>query len=130
MKKNAITERPITLTFDEYQDTSHETAIYKPVHLINESTHSKEFTKLSWVYPALGLSAEVGELENVLKKIIRDDDGLITQEKEDRIIDELGDILWYVAEIATLFDIRLSYIAIQNMKKLKERVKNGTVKGR
>lgn len=48
-------------------------------------------------YTALGLFGEVGEFDNKLKKVIRDGGGVITPEKAEMLLDELGDCQWYNA---------------------------------
>lgn len=49
------------------------------------------------LYAELGLISEIGELAGEAKRIIRDDNGELTPERREKIIDELGDILWYIA---------------------------------
>jgi len=93
------------IDFTSYQLQADKTAIY----------HSK--TLPDWIYPTLGLSAEVGELQNKLKKIIRDN----TYPSKDELIGELGDILWYLSQVATEFALSLSTIAETNLQKLKAR---------
>jgi NTP pyrophosphatase (non-canonical NTP hydrolase) len=67
----------------------------------------------------LGLSGEVGELSTEYKKKIRDGDNY--KIFREQIIEELGDIIWYVSSIATIEDIELSTVLSQNLKKVKER---------
>lgn len=52
------------------------------------------------LYPDLGLLSEIGELAGEAKRIIRDDDGALTPERREKMIDELGDIMWYLAAIS------------------------------
>lgn len=67
----------------------------------------------------LGLSGEVGELLTEYKKRIRDGDSYkIFREK---LVEELGDILWYLSSIATCEDIELSEVLNQNIRKTTER---------
>lgn len=56
--------------------------------------------KMENEYLALGLSGEVGEVLNKLKKVIRDDGGQLTEDAARHIALEIGDVLWYVATIA------------------------------
>jgi NTP pyrophosphatase (non-canonical NTP hydrolase) len=80
-------------------------------------------------YPALGLAGEVGEICNKIKKIMRDDGGKITEERRKQLLDELGDVLWYAATIATELDEDLNQVAINNLFKLNEREKNNKLHG-
>ncbi|MEM3791611.1 MAG: nucleoside triphosphate pyrophosphohydrolase family protein [Candidatus Micrarchaeaceae archaeon] len=77
--------------------------------------------KWSLFYPALALSGEVGELNNKIKKVIRDNAEL---DKEEVVL-ELGDILWYVAAIADDLEIGLEEVARKNIEKLRKRQENG-----
>jgi len=70
---------------------------------------------------AMGLSGETGELVDLLKKWVGHGHELNLDEVEK----ELGDILWYVAEIATTLELRLSEIAEKNERKLQERYPDG-----
>jgi NTP pyrophosphatase (non-canonical NTP hydrolase) len=69
---------------------------------------------------ALGLS-EAGELQNKLKKYLYHGHPL----DKDEIIEELGDLLWYIAAIATTLDINLTDITKKNIEKLEKRYPEG-----
>lgn len=69
--------------------------------------------------PILGLAGEVGELLNEYKKRLRD--GEAHARFPDRVAEELGDILWYVAETATKFDLDLNDVAERNLEKTRAR---------
>ena len=69
--------------------------------------------------PILGLAGEVGELLNEYKKKLRDGDA--HERFGDRVAEELGDILWYVAETATKFGLDLDEVARGNLQKTKAR---------
>lgn len=92
---------------NEYQARSAETAQF------NKSTNDAISISL------LGLSGEVGELLTEYKKKIRDGDSYkIFKEK---IVEELGDILWYLSSIATYEGIELSEVLHRNLQKTSER---------
>jgi len=65
--------------------------------------------KMGNEYLALGLSGEVGEVLNKLKKIIRDDGGQLKEDAARHIALEVGDVLWYVVTIAHKEKIRLVF---------------------
>ena len=69
--------------------------------------------------PILGLAGEVGELINEYKKYLRDGDA--HERFPERVSEELGDILWYVAHTATKFDLDLNQVAEQNLQKTRAR---------
>ena len=70
-----------------------------------------------------------GELANKYKKVIRDDGGQLSTEKREDLIDELGDVIWYVAALADDLGITLAEVAKRNYNKLKSRRERGKLKG-
>lgn len=104
------------MDFDYYQKLSRKTAIYPDI--------GKNF-----VYPTLGIADEAGEVVGKIKKAIRDDGGIITKEKKEEVLKELGDVLWYMAQLATELNISFSKVARENLKKLKSRAKRGKIGG-
>ncbi|HSH04322.1 MAG TPA: nucleoside triphosphate pyrophosphohydrolase family protein [Anaerolineae bacterium] len=81
------------------------------------------------VYPTLGLVNEAGELAGKVKKIFRDKDGHISDADRDALKHELGDVLWYLAQIATELDLTLDEIATANLTKLFDRLDRGVISG-
>ncbi len=69
--------------------------------------------------PLLGLAGEVGELLNEYKKRLRDGEAHVRFEA--RVAEELGDLLWYVAETATKFGLDLNDVAESNLEKTRSR---------
>ncbi|MBI2474243.1 MAG: nucleoside triphosphate pyrophosphohydrolase family protein [Candidatus Taylorbacteria bacterium] len=83
----------------------------------------------NFIYPTLGLSGEAGEVAEKIKKIIRDDGGEVLPEKKAEIEKELGDVLWYVSQIATELGLELNKIAEKNIEKLYSRLERGQIHG-
>jgi NTP pyrophosphatase (non-canonical NTP hydrolase) len=81
------------------------------------------------VYPILGLANEAGEVAGKLKKIMRDEDGQLSQESFHALVAELGDVLWYVTAVADDLGITISDIFYENYKKLSSRKARGVIKG-
>jgi NTP pyrophosphatase (non-canonical NTP hydrolase) len=98
------------VTLDEYQTHARETAIYPPEHRIT--------------YPALGLAGETGETVERVKKWLRD--GRLDR---DGLRAEIGDVLWYVANLAADLDLSLDEIAGANLAKLRSRKERGVLSG-
>ena len=69
----------------------------------------------------MGLAGEAGEVCDALKKVVFHDHPL----DKDKLIEELGDVLWYVAALAATIDVPLEVIARRNAKKLEERYPAG-----
>jgi len=104
------------MKLDEYQEKASKTAIYPKGFEIT--------------YPALGLAGEAGEVANKVKKFIRDGADKETFEaKKLEIAKELGDVLWYIAALATDLDVKLSALAAGNLDKLEDRMKRNAISG-
>lgn len=81
------------------------------------------------LYPALGLANEAGEVLGKLKKLYRDRGGEVTPAFRRQLASELGDVLWYVAVLADAFDLRVSEIAEENLRKLADRADRDALHG-
>ncbi len=86
------------MLIDDYQKKAHSTATTKDID----------------VY-ALGLIGEAGSVASAIKKFKRDSPSL--QEVKRDIQEQLGDVLWYLSEIATQYDLSLEDIARANLQK-------------
>jgi NTP pyrophosphatase (non-canonical NTP hydrolase) len=104
------------MTFDEYQAGAMSTAVYPRI--------GDNLT-----YPVLGLCGEAGEIAEKVKKIHRDDGGVIHPRKRDELAKELGDQLWYLAAVASELELRLEDIAEANLEKLASRASRGVLHG-
>ena len=71
------------------------------------------------VISLLGLAGEAGQLLSEYKKYVRD--GSAHMLHKERVAEELGDLLWYVASVAEQFGLSLSDVADQNLRKTDER---------
>ena len=100
----------------EYQTRSRATAVYPDA--------GDNLT-----YPALGLCGEAGECAEKVKKAIRDDGGELTGERRAALAAELGDVLWYMAQLATEAGLELDAIAEDNIAKLLSRKERGVLQG-
>ena len=81
------------------------------------------------VYPALGLTNEAGEVAGKIKKIFRDKDGVMEEGDILALKSELGDVLWYLAQLATELGLSLDEIASHNVDKLQDRLSRGKIHG-
>lgn len=77
----------------------------------------------------LGLSGEVGEVSEKVKKIVRDHAGDFSKLDLDNFSKELGDVLWYLAVIADYFGIPFDDIGTKNIEKLASRLERGKLSG-
>lgn len=104
------------MNFEEYQEETNKYAVYPD--------KGKNF-----VYPVLGLSGETGEVAEKIKKVIRDKGGVIDAENKELIKKELGDILWYVSQLATELELSLDDVAKNNINKIKSRRERDKIGG-
>jgi len=84
-----------------------------------EAQKTDQFKKDEKVVPLLGMGGEVGSLLAEYKKWMRD--GAAHALFSEQIAEELGDILWYLANAATKFDLDLDVIAAHNLAKTRDR---------
>lgn len=77
----------------------------------------------------LGLAGEAGEAADKVKKILRDKGGFASEDDRAELVKELGDVLWYVANVARYLDVDLSEIAKGNIDKLESRRKRNKLHG-
>lgn len=80
-------------------------------------------------YATLGLAGEAGEVADKVKKLIRDSHGILTPEKKQEMIKELGDVLWYLAACASELGVDLEEVATLNAKKVEDRKNRGVLSG-
>lgn len=103
------------MNLNEYQEKAVSTAIYPAEQII--------------IYPALGLNGEAGEVAEKVKKMIRDDNGILTFERRRDLVKELGDVLWYIANCANDIGCDLEEVAQINIDKLAKRKADDKLKG-
>ena len=104
------------LTFNEYQERARETAFYPDIGN-------------NIGYPALGLCGEAGEVAEKVKKVYRDSGGVLDSTTIAAIRKELGDVLWYLANLAYEIGAPLDTIARENLAKLQDRAARGKMSG-
>ncbi len=104
------------MTFKEYQEEARKTAVYPNLGS-------------NFIYPTLGLVGEAGEVAEKIKKVIRDNTGLITEEKKQELAKELGDVLWYIANLSFELNLSMEDVALKNLEKLKSRQERNELHG-
>ena len=94
------------------------------------SRRTAEYPRESWLaFRSLGLAGVSGEVAEHAKKALRDDGGQVSPERRAAMAKELGDVLWYVAQLATELDLDLDAIAGENLEKLLSRQRRGVLSG-
>lgn len=83
----------------------------------------------AFVAKILGLVGESGEVADKIKKLIRDQDGAVTEVQKHEILKEIGDVLWYVSAISGYLGTDLEAVAEMNLAKLASRKARGVQRG-
>lgn len=108
------------MDFNEYQEKTKRTATFR-----GESERM--------FYLGLGIADEAGEVAGKLKKFIRDEDiktaGDLSPEQKEALMKEVGDVLWYAAQLALLCDYPLERVAEMNIEKTWSRFDRGKIGG-
>ncbi len=99
-----------------YQHKSRETALYPNVGK-------------NPIYPTLGLVGEAGEVADKVKKVLRDNGGVFDEKVKESVKYELGDVLWYISQLATELELDLEDVAKANLDKLSNRAKRNKISG-
>lgn len=104
------------MRFSDYQHLSQKTAIYP-----NKGNNLP--------YVVIGLAGETGEVAEKVKKVLRDKDGKIDEKTREEIKGEIGDVLWYLAQVASECGISLEDAAVSNLEKLRSRKERNVIQG-
>ena len=104
------------MDLNHYQEKAKETALYPNVG--NNP-----------IYPTLGLAGEAGEVADKVKKVLRDKGGVFGREEKYKLKLELGDVLWYVAQLSSELGLELEEVAQANLLKLSSRSNRGKISG-
>jgi NTP pyrophosphatase (non-canonical NTP hydrolase) len=102
------------MTANEYQALAGRTLLNAPDFKINDK-------EIMLVWNALGLAGEAGEAADLVKKGVFHQQGI----DYEKLLKELGDVLWYVAAISSTLGVSLEEIMLLNIKKLDARFPEG-----
>lgn len=105
------------MDFDEYEKRARSTA-----------TFEGKQAEYELMYLTIGISGEAGEIAEKVKKILRNDDGVITDEKREALKNEVGDVLWYLSQFSRTLGFTFSEAAEANLKKLADRRARNVIK--
>lgn len=108
------------MEFDEYQEKAAKYDFFEVTDNLSE---------VGFIEKVLGLTGEAGEAADKIKKILRDKDGVVSDEDRGLVVKELGDVLWYVASIARYLNVPLSDVASGNIEKLESRLQRDKLHG-
>lgn len=100
------------MNMTEYQDKTGTTAVYPKEKALE--------------YLALGLVSEAGEVAGKVKKFLRGDYDVVPRDDLEK---EMGDVLWYLAQLCALLGLDLGDVAQINLDKLQARQQSNTLQG-
>lgn len=104
------------LSFNEYHVRARKTAIYPDLGN-------------NFIYPALKIAGEAGEVAEKIGKVLRDHNGVISDEMRALLVKELGDVLWYISAMSHEINVPLQLVAELNLEKLAKRAAEGKLHG-
>ena len=107
------------MQFSEYENEALKLA------MVSESVNGVP----AYVYFALGLIGEAGEISEKIKKILRDKGGILTHTDMVEIVKEGGDVLWYLSALMREMNSSLEGAGIANIEKLTSRRARGVLHG-
>ena len=107
----------MSMTLNDYQKDALVTAMFSGNELL-DICH--------WT---LGITGEGGEIAEKVKKIIRDNNAVISDEVKAEIVKEIGDVLWYLAVLAKQLGVSFEEIGQANIAKLRSRQARDKIKG-
>lgn len=108
------------MTLNEYQDQAFRTAVYPEA-----GTGSVEAVK----YGAMAVAGEGGEIANKAKKIMRDDGGVVTENRRQQLYEEAQGCLWELSAFIHELGYTLEDAAQANLATLASRAARGTIRG-
>ncbi len=104
------------MDFDEYEKLASRTGVFEG-----------KVAENPLMYLGLGVTSEAGEVADKIKKIMRNDQGVISTERKEALKFELGDVLWYLSQISRQIGIPFSGVATANIEKLADRAKRNVI---
>ncbi len=105
---------------NEYQEKAKEYDLFRA---------TGNYNTVAFIEKVLGLVGEAGETADKIKKVLRDKEGIIDEHDKQEIAKELGDVLWYVANIARYLNVSLDNVAKMNIDKLESRKQRNLISG-
>lgn len=119
------------LSVEEYEDMVLGAAIYKDaVDDFVDTAKLDDVAKMLRVfYAATGLAGEAGEVANKVKKILRDNRGVIDDEVRQRVLGELGGVFWYLTAISAEFGLSVTDVMEYNFNQIKDRQERNVLHG-
>lgn len=119
------------MDMNEYQEAAASTDTGTRIEVVVKlgADGYRDRVRAHYIYLALGLAGETGEVVEKIKKAVRDDYGRFTDSGIEAIKLELGDVLWYLTRLASELGLSLDVVAQANLDKLEARKARGKLHG-
>ena len=119
------------VTLRQYAEMVSGAAIYREAVAKTMTNLSPEELEqlLKIFYATTGLAGEAGEVANKVKKILRDNDGIVDDAVRERVLGELGGVAWYLNATAEEFGLRIEDVLNYNYEQITGRLARGTIQG-
>lgn len=115
----------------EYAEMVHGAAVYREgVDALLDSASREDLAKMLKIfYAATGLAGEAGEVANKVKKILRDNKGIVDDVVRNKVLGELGGVAWYLNAAAEEFDLRIEDVLNYNYDQITDRKARNVIRG-
>ena len=114
------------MNFNEYQEKAGKFDTFSYETFMAEGA---KVNHLGILEKVLGLAGESGEACDKIKKIIRDENGEVSDEKRKEFANELGDIFWYLAMVSKYLGVEFEEVSKMNIEKLQDRFERNKIHG-
>ena len=121
-----INKKEVKMNFNEYQERAGKFDTFSYEKFVAEGAKANHLGILEKV---LGLAGESGEACDKIKKIIRDENGEVSELVRKELVKELGDILWYLAMVSKYLGVEFEEVAKMNIEKLQDRLERNKIHG-
>lgn len=131
VSRDAIHQMRYRLGLTKQQSRRNALAVLEDTVKITGKNKETGFTAYrNLTYCALGISGEAGEVADQVKKILRNDNGVLTSERKESILAEVGDVLWYCQAIILALHGNIDDVIQKNQDKLFARMQSGEINER
>lgn len=119
------------LNLEEYARMTQKAAIYRDEvdDLVAEASDESIAKMLKIFYATTGLAGEAGEIANKVKKILRDNRGVVSEDTRTKLLGELGDVAWYLVALTEELGFTIEEVLAFNYEQIRSRQARGTLTG-
>ncbi len=115
----------------EYAAMTRKAALYRDEvdALVRDSSADDIARMLKIFYASTGLAGEAGEVCNKVKKILRDNRGILNDEMKQKLLGELGGVAWYLVALTEELGFKIEEVLDYNLSQILDRLERNTIKG-